>query len=326
MSPLLEVEDLRVTFIARDGVTLVRAVDGVTFELGAGQTLGLVGESGCGKSTTGRAILRLVEAAGGCIRFDGQDVLSLRGRALRAFRGQAQLVFQDPFSSLNPRLTVFATLAEPMILHGTAPRRELRERVGELLARVGLEPGWMDRYPNQFSGGQRQRIGIARALAVEPRLIVCDEPVSSLDVTVQGQILELLARLQRELGLAYLFIAHDLAVVRQISAQVAVMYLGRIVERGPCDEVYQNPRHPYTQALLSAVPVPDPTVQPARIVLSGDVPSATAIPPGCRFHPRCPVAVEPCFDGEPRLWSDGAHQAACWLADQEQVAAVCGGS
>ncbi len=322
--PLLQVEDLHVTFTARDGVTRVRAVDGVSFTLEAGRCLGLVGESGCGKSTTGRAILRLVEAERGTCRFDGEDVFALAGSALRAYRRRAQLVFQDPFSSLNPRMTVLQAIAEPLLIHRRVKPRAVRQRVAELLERVGLLPSMMDRYPNQFSGGQRQRIGIARALAVEPRLIVCDEPVSALDVTVQAQVLQLLDRLRTEFGLSYLFIAHDLAVVRQICDQVAVMYLGRIVEQGPVDEVYDDPRHPYTRALLSAVPVPDPEAHPPRLVLRGDVPSATAIPPGCRFHPRCPIATPPCAEGEPPVWTSGAHRSACREAERvgERMAEV----
>ena len=310
--PLLEVEDLAVEYPGRTGGPPVRAVDGVSLCVARGETLGLVGESGCGKSTTGRAILRLQSHRAGACRFAGEDVFALRGRDLLAFRRRAQIVFQDPLNSLNPRLTVLQTLAEPMLIHRRAKGRAVTAKVGELLERVGLEPDMMRRYPAQFSGGQRQRIGIARALAVEPELLVCDEPVSALDVTVQAQITALLAQLQADLGLALLFIAHDLGVVRRLSGRVAVMYLGRIVETGTRDEVYDDPRHPYTQALLSAAPIPDPTVRRQRIPLLGDVPSAAAIPAGCRFWPRCPRAAERCRAAEPP-----AGRAACWFADAQ---------
>jgi len=327
LTPLLEVDDLRVQFPARDGGAPVRAVDGVGLRLPVGETLGLVGESGCGKSTTGRAILRLVRAAGQC-RFDGEDVFGFGPARLRQFRSEAQLVFQDPFSSLNPRFTVRQTLAEPLLIHRRCPRRQLRDRVAELLLRVGLQPDLADRFPHQFSGGQRQRIGIARALAVEPRLVVCDEPVSALDVTVQAQVVDLLADLQRELSLSYVFIAHDLAVVRHISQRVAVMYLGRIVETGHRDAIYDAPRHPYTAALLSAVPVPEPGATSHRILLSGDVPSPTAVPSGCRFHPRCPLAEPRCTTESPELREVASRQVACHLAEgvTEWLAARADGS
>jgi len=299
--PLLRVRDLVVEYPGRAGGPPVRAVDGVSFDVARGRTLGLVGESGCGKSTTGRAILRLTPASSGQVELDGQNVLGWRGADLFGLRRRTQIVFQDPFSSLNPRLTVLATLAEPLLLHHRATRREAPERVAELLAKVGLEADMMHRYPSQFSGGQRQRIGIARALAVEPELLICDEPVSALDVTVQAQIVNLLADLQADLGLTLLFIAHDLSVVRHISDEVAVMYLGRIVEHGPGDRVYDEPRHPYTQALLSAAPKPDPNAPRDRILLLGDVPSPSSIPSGCRFHPRCPKVFGPCAELDPSV-------------------------
>lgn len=315
LTPLLEADGLRVEFPSRDGGAPVRAVDGVDLRLDPCETLGLVGESGCGKSTTGRAILRLVPAEGTC-RFAGADVFTFGPAQLRRFRREAQLVFQDPFSSLNPRFTVRQTLAEPLAIHRRCKPAEWRDRIAELLTRVGLQPDMMNRFPHQFSGGQRQRIGIARALAVEPQLIVCDEPVSALDVTVQAQVVDLLSDLQRDLGLSYLFIAHDLSVVRHISQRVAVMYLGRIVETGPRDAVYDSPRHPYTAALLSAVPVPEPGAARRRILLTGDVPSPTAVPSGCRFHPRCPLAEERCRTESPELRSVAGRQVACHLAEQ----------
>ncbi len=313
--PLLEVSGLTVHFPGRDGRP-IRAVDGVDLRLHEGETLGLVGESGCGKSTTGRAILRLVQATGGACRFGDLDVLGATSAELRRLRREAQIVFQDPYSSLNPRATVHQTLAEPLLIHRRVPRRRIPGRVAELLLRVGLEPAMAARYPHQFSGGQRQRIGIARALAVEPRLIVCDEPVSALDVTVQAQVVNLLGDLQRDLGLAYLFISHDLAVVRHVSHRVAVMYLGRIVECGPRDRLYDDPRHPYTQALLAAVPVPDPARARQRLPLRGDVPSAADIPPGCCFHPRCPYAVDRCRTDQPELRDVAGRQVACHLAEE----------
>ena len=312
---LLKVDDLAVQFSSRGGI--VRAVDGVSFELREGETLGLVGESGCGKSTTGRAVLRLVPTAGGRVTFQQADVLGLKGRALQAFRQSAQMVFQDPFGSLNPRLTVGQIVGEPLWIHHLAPRREIPRQVGRLLDQVGLDAAFAGRYPHEFSGGQRQRIGIARALAGSPQLIVCDEPVSALDVPVQAQIVNLLQDLQEQLGVAYLFIAHNLAVVRHIARRVAVMYLGRIVETGPRESLYSEPRHPYTRALLSAVPVPDPTAKRQRILLSGDVPSAAEIPAGCRFHPRCPMAQERCqVEDPPPLEVAPGHTSACWFAGE----------
>jgi len=319
-APLLEVRDLRVHFAVRRGFLgsgkagVVRAVDGVSFELRRGETLGLVGESGCGKTTTGRALLRLVEPTSGEVRFDGKDVRGLNSSGLRAFRRRAQIVFQDPFSSLNPRMTVGSALQEVLAVHRLAEGEGAKRRVAELLDRVGLRPEQAYRYPHEFSGGQRQRIGIARALAVEPELIVCDEPVSALDVSVQAQVINLLKDLQAELGLTYLFIAHDLSVVRHISDRVAVMYLGRIVELAEVEELYRNPRMPYTQALLSAVPVPDPRRRPKRTLLEGDVPSPLAPPSGCAFHPRCnhPHKDASCAQTVPPLMDRGAgHRVAC---------------
>jgi oligopeptide transport system ATP-binding protein len=313
---LLEVRDLRKVFPVRSGVlrrqtAALRAVDGVSFDLDAGETLGVVGESGCGKTTLGRLILRLIEPTAGTIRFAGEDLLALRGEALRHKRREMQLIFQDPFGALNPRLRVGAIVGEGLVVHRLASGAALRARVIEILERVGLRADAYDRFPHEFSGGQRQRIGIARALAVAPRLIVADEPVSALDVSIQAQIVNLLQDLQEQLGLAYLFIAHDLRVVEHIARRVAIMYLGRIVELAESRTLYTNPRHPYTRALLSAVPVPDPTARRDRIVLHGDVPSPIRPPSGCRFHSRCAAAEPRCRSEEPRLVGTAEHQVAC---------------
>jgi peptide/nickel transport system ATP-binding protein len=317
--PLLEVSDLVKHYAVRGGVLrrrvgTVHAVDGVSFSVARGETLGLVGESGCGKSTTGRCVIRLIEPTSGEIHFEGKNVRSLEADELRILRRDVQIIFQDPYASLNPRMNVGAIIGEALIIHRlTKTRRQFEERVVDLLETVGLQADHMGRYPNEFSGGQRQRIGIARALAVEPKLIICDEPVSALDVSIQAQVINLLEDLQQKFGLAYLFIAHDLSVVEHISKRVAVMYLGRIVETAPARELYTSPLHPYTEALLSAVPIPDPKVKRQRIRLAGEVPSPINPPPGCHFHTRCPIAQFPrCKSETPALkqTSDG-HWVAC---------------
>jgi oligopeptide transport system ATP-binding protein len=319
---LLEVRDLVKQFPVRRGLFgqaggQVRAVDGVSFDVRRGEVLGLVGESGCGKTTTGRCILRLIEPTSGSVRFDGRDITRLSRRELRPLRRQMQVIFQDPYSSLNPRLTVGSMLTEALAIHGLAHGARARGRVAELLELVGLSPDHARRYPHEFSGGQRQRIGVARALAVEPRLIVADEPVSALDVSIQAQIVNLLQDLQQKMGLTYLFVAHDLSVVEHISDRVAVMYLGRLVELAGAEALYRAPRHPYTLSLLSAIPVPDPGRRRRRIVLKGDVPSPADPPAGCSFHPRCPIARERCSRERPALREiSPGHASACHFAEE----------
>jgi oligopeptide transport system ATP-binding protein len=318
--PLLAVENLVKHFPIKSGILFdreigrVQAVDDVSFEVKRGETLGLVGESGCGKSTLCRTILRLIEPTSGAIRFEGQDLTDLGRSGLREARRDMQMIFQDPYASLNPRKRIGQVVGDPIRLHGIASGEELKSQVQELLELVGLSPEHYNRYPHEFSGGQRQRIGIARALALRPKLIVADEPVSALDVSIQAQIINLLDELQDKLGLTYLFVAHDLGVVRHVADRIAVMYLGKIVEIGPAEEVYSNPVHPYTEALLSAVPIPDPRANAERQerILEGDVPSPANPPPACRFHTRCPYATEICSEVEPELINHrGLQLAAC---------------
>ena len=319
--PLLEVSDLKKHYPVRSGILrravgTVHAVDGVSFTLGVGETLGMVGESGCGKSTVARAILRLVEPTGGSIRLNGEDITHLGKATLRPHRRSMQIIFQDPFASLNPRMTAGDIVGEPLTVHGLATGDKKRERVAELFDQVGLRPDQMNNYPHQFSGGQRQRICIARALSLGPSLIVCDEPVSALDVSIQAQVINLLIDLQRKHDFSYLFIAHDLAVVAHISHRVAVMYLGRIVEIADKTALFANPRHPYTQALLASVPVADPRAKRAVPLIDGDVPSPINPPSGCAFHTRCRHAMERCKMERPELADvGGQHQVACFLND-----------
>ncbi len=319
---LLEVDDLYMHFPLTQGILFqrkvgaVQAVDGLSFNVYKGETLGLVGESGCGKSTTGRAILQLYKPTAGAVRFDGRDLTKLDGGDMRKMRRHLQMIFQDPYASLNPRMTVGSIISEPMQIHNLVAKNKRNERVQELLQTVGLNPYFANRYPHEFSGGQRQRIGVARALAADPDFIVADEPVSALDVSIQAQIVNLLEELQEQFGLTYLFIAHDLSVVRHISDRVAVMYLGKIVELADRNSIYDDPLHPYTKALLSAVPVPDPVIEKKRerIILTGDVPSPINPPSGCHFHTRCPYAMDVCKQIEPKFVDQGSgHFVACHL-------------
>ncbi|MEQ6377554.1 dipeptide ABC transporter ATP-binding protein [Bacillaceae bacterium S4-13-56] len=324
MTPLLEVKNLKKHFPISSGSLLpkqigtVKAVDGISFTLERGETLGLVGESGCGKSTAGRSILKLIEPTSGDILYKGESIIDYKGEKLRKLRRDMQIIFQDPFASLNPRMTVEQIISEPMKVFGY-PRKLHKKKVEELLDVVGLSSYHKVRYPHEFSGGQRQRIGIARALALEPELIICDEPVSALDVSIQAQVINLLEDLQKEFDLTYIFIAHDLSVVYHISDRVAVMYLGEIVEIGTADELYENPKHPYTQALLSAIPEVDPEERRERILLTGDLPSSSNPPTGCKFHTRCPFAEEICRQEKPviRQVTKSGQQAACHLVKEE---------
>ncbi|MBE3066624.1 MAG: ABC transporter ATP-binding protein [Chloroflexi bacterium] len=318
---LVVVKDLVKYFPVRSGllqrvVAWVQAVDGVSFTIREGETLGMVGESGCGKTTVGRAMLRLIEPTSGSVKFGGTDVLRLKGKALKSMRRNMQIIFQDPYASLDPRMPIGESVMEGLNIHGIGTHRERVETMLEILKKVGLEDYHARRYPHEFSGGQRQRIGIARALALRPKFIICDEPVSALDVSIQSQVLNILKDLQKEFGLTYLFIAHNLSVVEHISDRVAVMYLGKMVELASREGLYREALHPYTKALFSAIPVPDPTIKRDRIILKGDVPSPLNPPKGCRFHPRCPVAIDKCSVEEPIFKeSRPDHWAACWLVE-----------
>jgi oligopeptide transport system ATP-binding protein len=322
---LVEVKDLVKHFPISQGIVIqrqvgaVRAVDGISFVVHQGETLGLVGESGCGKSTTGRTVLQLYRPTSGTVNFDGVNLVELKGEALRKMRRKMQMIFQDPYASLNPRMTVGEIVGEPLIVHRVANGKDVEQRVEHLLELVGLNPSFANRFPHEFSGGQRQRIGVARALALQPSFIVCDEPISALDVSIQAQVVNLLEELQQQFNLTYLFIAHDLSMVRHISDRVAVMYLGIIVELASRDEIYLRPLHPYTQALLSAVPIPDPfaEAQRKRVILEGDVPTPTNPPSGCRFRTRCPIAKPVCAETRPEFRElKPGHFVACHFADQ----------
>jgi len=322
---LMQVKDLVKHFPINQGIILqrqvgaVRAVDGISFDVHKGETLGLVGESGCGKSTTGRTVLQLYRPTSGTVNFDGVDLVALKGDALRKMRRKMQMIFQDPYASLNPRMTISEIIGEPLIVHHVASGKDVEQRVENLLELVGLSPTFANRFPHEFSGGQRQRIGVARALALQPSFIVCDEPISALDVSIQAQVVNLLEELQTQFNLTYLFIAHDLSMVRHISDRVAVMYLGVIVELASRDEIYRSPLHPYTQALLSAVPIPDPfaEAQRKRVILQGDVPTPTNPPSGCRFRTRCPIAQAACAESRPEFRElKPGHFVACHFADQ----------
>lgn len=323
--PFLEVEHLKKYFQVHLGLTktqhILKAVDDVSFVIYRGETLGLVGESGCGKTTVGRTIIRLYEPTGGKVRFDGTDIYSLSEKEMFPIRGKMQMIFQDPYSSLNPRMTVSEIVGEPMEIHKVARNAAAKERVYELLSMVGLNKEHANRFPHEFSGGQRQRIGVARALAVNPQLIICDEPISALDVSIQAQVINLLEELQEKLGLTYLFIAHDISMVKHTSSRIAVMYLGKLVELAQSLELYKNPLHPYSQALLSAVPIADPDLEASRkrIVLEGDVPSPIDPPPGCRFRTRCRIARPECAEAEPEFRDmGGGHYVACFAVSKER--------
>jgi peptide/nickel transport system ATP-binding protein/oligopeptide transport system ATP-binding protein len=320
---LLRVDNLVKHYPIRGGllqrtIAQVKAVDGISFNVKKGETLGLVGESGCGKTTVGRTLLRLIPATGGKVYFDGKDIFSLNGNEMKAMRKDMQIIFQDPYSSLDPRMPIGESVGEGLLVHGMRDTKKRNDMVMEMLKRVGLEDYHAKRYPHEFSGGQRQRIGIARALALRPRFIVCDEPVSALDVSIQAQVLNLLKDLQKDFGLTYLFIAHNLAVVEHISDRVGVMYVGKMVELTDRDSLFADPLHPYTKALLSAIPMPDPTLKRERMILQGDVPSPVNPPKGCRFHPRCPFAVDKCKVEDPPLKElKPGHFAACWVAEDQ---------